>query len=219
MNINSIFHYTIIGVPLSGLLFAKTRHLPRCHLYKLSQPPFWIAPESSLLILGICSPMHQGFWNLKLISFWGSFRNTAKMSAIPFTLPRAMDVPTVAKVVASITMIVVGALLYRIVYNIYFHPLPKFPGPWYAAATSITDALYSYNRQELPWFQSLVKKYGRKSPLPSQPPHPLLIPTFSADTPIRIAQTCFYFLVPRLWSLSTKIKIRIPKAESTIQSL
>ncbi|KAL5393346.1 hypothetical protein DPSP01_000169 [Paraphaeosphaeria sporulosa] len=44
---------------------------------------------------------------------------------------------------ASVSL--VASLLYtvwRLVYNIYFHPLAKFPGPWWAGATSYAEAYF-----------------------------------------------------------------------------
>ena len=38
-----------------------------------------------------------------------------------------------------------GCFLYflgRIVYNVFFHPLANFPGPWWAGASSLAEAYY-----------------------------------------------------------------------------
>ena len=32
--------------------------------------------------------------------------------------------------------------VWRLVYNVYFHPLAKFPGPWWAGATSYVEAYF-----------------------------------------------------------------------------
>lgn len=61
------------------------------------------------------------------------------------------------------TLAVVGLIssfFYKILYRIYWHPLAKYPGPWYAAATSLTAAVYSAKKIEPQWLQSLVDKYG-----------------------------------------------------------
>ena len=57
---------------------------------------------------------------------------------------------------------VFSALALRIVYRLYFHPLAKYPGPWYAASTSLSVALISVFKVEPQWLHSLVKKYGSK---------------------------------------------------------
>lgn len=54
----------------------------------------------------------------------------------------------------------VGAVLFCIFYNLFFHPLAKFPGPWYCAISSLPISIISVLRIEPQWLQSLVKKYG-----------------------------------------------------------
>ncbi|KAI1488290.1 cytochrome P450 [Biscogniauxia mediterranea] len=71
----------------------------------------------------------------------------------------------------TITMLVLSpvaaliTIIWRLVYNIYFHPLAKFPGPWYACATSLSLALISLRKTELEWLMGLVEKYGTESPI------------------------------------------------------
>jgi hypothetical protein len=36
--------------------------------------------------------------------------------------------------------------LYKIIYNLYFHPLAKFPGPWWAAASYFAEFYYDIVR-------------------------------------------------------------------------
>jgi len=64
---------------------------------------------------------------------------------------------------ASILVATVAALLLRIVYLQFFHPLSRFPGPWYATSFSIVGALISIKKKEPEFFMYLVKKYGSKS--------------------------------------------------------
>jgi hypothetical protein len=55
-----------------------------------------------------------------------------------------------------------SAIFIRLFYNLYLHPLAKYPGPWYAATTSLSLAMVSVLKIEPQWLQSLVKKYGSK---------------------------------------------------------
>ena len=49
-----------------------------------------------------------------------------------------------------LTLIACGILIaiylsysaWRLIYNIFFHPLADFPGPWWAGATSYAEAYY-----------------------------------------------------------------------------
>ncbi|KAF2145342.1 uncharacterized protein K452DRAFT_283700 [Aplosporella prunicola CBS 121167] len=75
--------------------------------------------------------------------------------------------------------VAVVALACRIVYNIYFHPLSKFPGPWYATSTSLTSALISVAKVEPQWLLSLVNKYGTHTPI-RVAPQMLLMPMHGA---------------------------------------
>jgi hypothetical protein len=63
--------------------------------------------------------------------------------------------------VALLTIIGVS-LLSRILYMQWFHPLSKFPGPWYATSFSIVGAIISVKQKEPEFFTYLVKKYGSK---------------------------------------------------------
>ncbi|KAF5486925.1 Cytochrome P450 monooxygenase gsfF [Colletotrichum siamense] len=58
-----------------------------------------------------------------------------------------------------------SALLLRIIYNLYFHPLSRFQGPWYAASFSISHAIISVLKKEPQWMLSLAKHYGTDKPI------------------------------------------------------
>ncbi|KAF7892409.1 uncharacterized protein EAF01_010489 [Botrytis porri] len=71
------------------------------------------------------------------------------------------------------------SIVYRIIYNLYFHPLAKFRGPWYTACFSLPLAITSVKRWEHQWVFDLVKKYGRDAPI-RVAPEMLLFPRPSA---------------------------------------
>ena len=55
---------------------------------------------------------------------------------------------------------IVSVFFARAFYNLYLHPLSKFPGPWYAASFSLSGAIISVLQIEPQWLHGLVKKYG-----------------------------------------------------------
>lgn len=57
-------------------------------------------------------------------------------------------------------VIAVFFISFRLIYNLYFHPLAKYPGPWYVASTSLSIALVSIWKAEPQWLMSVVRKYG-----------------------------------------------------------
>jgi len=60
-------------------------------------------------------------------------------------------------VLAAVT--VVSLIAYRIIYNLTFHPLARFPGPWYAAVTSLPLAIMSLLKREHHYLLSIARKY------------------------------------------------------------
>ena len=56
--------------------------------------------------------------------------------------------------------IVILALSLPAVYNIFFHPLAQYPGPWYAKASSLPLALMSWYQKEPDWLHILARRYG-----------------------------------------------------------
>ena len=66
--------------------------------------------------------------------------------------------PASAFVLAVVALF--SALCWRIIHNVYFHPLAKFPGPWYTSSFSLSGAIISVLKIEPEWLQGLVKKYG-----------------------------------------------------------
>ncbi|KAL1634869.1 hypothetical protein SLS58_010498 [Diplodia intermedia] len=47
-----------------------------------------------------------------------------------------------------------------VVYNVYFHPLSKYPGPLAAACTNLTYWSANFTGDLLPWIQSVHQQYG-----------------------------------------------------------
>lgn len=74
-----------------------------------------------------------------------------------------ISMPSLGPLVAAS---VFSALLLRVIYNLYFHPLSRFQGPWYAASFSISHAVVSVLKKEPQWMLSLAKHYGSEFPSP-----------------------------------------------------
>ncbi|KAI5925175.1 cytochrome P450 [Camillea tinctor] len=70
-----------------------------------------------------------------------------------------------ASMIVLLLVAAISSVILRLVYNIYFHPLAKFPGPWYSSATSLSLALISVRGIELEWLMDLVEKYGTERPI------------------------------------------------------
>ncbi|KAF1950357.1 cytochrome P450 [Byssothecium circinans] len=84
------------------------------------------------------------------------------LSAISFA-------PTVGNIAITLLVSIFTALLYRIIYTQYFHPLSKFPGPWHATSFSVVHAIISVQKKEPEFLMSLVRKYGRAQPIRISP--------------------------------------------------
>ena len=71
--------------------------------------------------------------------------------------------------ISSILLISVAGLLTvlsaRAIYNLYFHPLAKYRGPWYSSSFSLFSALVSVRKVEPQWLLSLTKRYGTEEPI------------------------------------------------------
>ena len=124
----------------------------------LSNPVSWLSgvhPLSSFEIR-----IHFLFSHLQLID------TTPSLMAFLSTLGAEAN-PTNLSLVAVTAIIL--SLLSHIVYRQFFHPLSKFPGPWWATSFSLVGALISVSKREPQFFMYLVGKYGSMLP-------PLVVP-------------------------------------------
>lgn len=81
-----------------------------------------------------------------------------KLKYVPFPIPLDCSLPTFVKDLTNImaflllSLSVLAAAVFlgscRIIYNVFFHPLRKFPGPWMAGATSSWKAYKEVIKQE-----------------------------------------------------------------------
>jgi hypothetical protein len=60
----------------------------------------------------------------------------------------------------SIGLITVGDFIWRMVYNRYFHPLKRYPGPWLASITRLWLAWHHFWGTELQAQWELIKRHG-----------------------------------------------------------
>ena len=60
----------------------------------------------------------------------------------------------------GLIVLVLVTLFASVTYNIYFHPLADYPGPWYFKASSRPLALLSYVKREHEWLLATTRKYG-----------------------------------------------------------
>ncbi|KAI0158060.1 cytochrome P450 [Xylariaceae sp. FL1272] len=63
-------------------------------------------------------------------------------------------------VLSAVITVSVGYLLYTAIYNVYFHPLSKFPGPKLYAASQIPITIRRVLGDEVKTFHRLHEKYG-----------------------------------------------------------
>ncbi|CAG8981984.1 hypothetical protein HYALB_00004850 [Hymenoscyphus albidus] len=109
---------------------------------------------------------------------------TAPQSSIPLTIlsmAQSVKIPSFRTSFLTVATLFAALLIYRIIYNLYFHTLAKFPGPWWAAVSSLPDAIIAAHRKEVTWFNLSSRnmearlKFTNRSPDLS--PHYLPLPT------------------------------------------
>jgi hypothetical protein len=55
---------------------------------------------------------------------------------------------------------VVGSFVYQIIYYRFFHPLSKYPGPFWGSVTRLWITYHNIKGDEPETFQALHRKYG-----------------------------------------------------------
>ncbi|KAJ0385842.1 hypothetical protein COL922a_005547 [Colletotrichum nupharicola] len=77
----------------------------------------------------------------------------------------SIAIPSLGSTLEISLLAISAALILRVVYNLYFHPLSKYHGPWYAASFSLVHALISVMKYEPQWMLWLSKQYGTDKPI------------------------------------------------------
>ena len=67
---------------------------------------------------------------------------------------------TVTNVILGVVVYVVLQFVRQIVYYHFFHPLSKFPGPFWGGVTRLWIAWHNLRETELQTVYDLTKKYG-----------------------------------------------------------
>lgn len=72
--------------------------------------------------------------------------------------------PSILRIVGGLILLgiahVVGSFVYQIVYYRFFHPLAKFPGPFWGSVTRLWITYHNIKGDEPETFQALHRKYG-----------------------------------------------------------
>lgn len=83
------------------------------------------------------------------------FTNSSSSSVLSHLLARSSKLATVAVALAIIYSIGLA------VYRIYFHPLSKYPGPFWAKVTPFYDFYQAYSEHRAHNILALHNKYGQ----------------------------------------------------------
>lgn len=76
---------------------------------------------------------------------------------------KMLSLPVTWLPLASLATLIL-AVAYRVTYRIWFHPLARFPGPWYGAATSLSVAIVCLLGKEHEWQLRLARKHAKGGP-------------------------------------------------------
>lgn len=111
----------------------------------------------------------ESTWCSSSTTVYFYFNNTLdhNLRSISFTMAflKLGDLAFSPKLLLFLPAVILAGLLARIVYNLYFHPLAKYHGPWYARSFSLFDALISVRKVENHWLMDLTRKYGTDEPI------------------------------------------------------
>lgn len=66
----------------------------------------------------------------------------------------------VPKFLFLVFIIIMSAFILQGLYNLYWHPLAKCPGPWYLGFDSLPLAIISWLGREPEFIAYVVEKYG-----------------------------------------------------------
>ncbi len=86
-------------------------------------------------------------------------------------LPVSGSRPTlhnVAIVGVASGVVLLGYVLWIVIYRLYFHPLAKYPGPFWARITNLYDFYIAYGERRAQHFGYLHEKYGLPMPYPNK---------------------------------------------------
>ncbi|KAF3808990.1 Isotrichodermin C-15 hydroxylase [Colletotrichum gloeosporioides] len=93
-------------------------------------------------------------------------KSAQNQSQLTFEMALAsIPIPSPGSILEIGLLAISAALILRVVYNLYFHPLSKYHGPWYAASFSLVHALISVMKYEPEWMLWLSKQYGTDKPI------------------------------------------------------
>jgi hypothetical protein len=70
-----------------------------------------------------------------------------------------------SRIIGEIVLAVAGYTLMDIIYNVFFHPLAGFPGPWWAGASYLPELYFDALKGGLYFkeVEKMHKRYGKSS--------------------------------------------------------
>jgi len=78
----------------------------------------------------------------------------------PTILSALLSKLTIANAFLLLVAYIAYHVLYQVIYYRFFHPLAKFPGPFWGSVTRIWIAYHNIKEDECAVFTELIKKYG-----------------------------------------------------------
>ena len=65
-----------------------------------------------------------------------------------------------SQTVATVGVLALSWIISAIVYRLYFHPLARYPGPFWARISAFPAYYHTKKRNRHIWFWQLQQKYG-----------------------------------------------------------